>query len=96
MKVLIAIVVIVSSVLSPKTLMENNEKQQRALHVLVQKCNVCHRIENPKKVFTIDNMNGFAPKINRQVFVWKRMPKGNKIKLTVKEKQELKNWINNI
>lgn len=71
-------------------------EQQQAFVVLANKCNVCHRTQNPNRVFTLDNMNGLAKKINRQVFVWKRMPKGNKIKLNTKEKLALKNWINKL
>ena len=39
-------------------------------------------------------MNGFARKINRQVFLWKRMPKGDEILLSKSEKRTLKNWLN--
>jgi len=67
--------------------------QERALVVLQTKCNTCHKTENPSKYFTHDNMNGFAKKINRQVFIWKRMPKGKENYLTEKEKEDLKNWI---
>lgn len=67
-----------------------------ALLILAAKCNICHINKNPSKVFTIENMNGFSNKINRQVFVWKRMPKGREIKLNAQEKQTLKKWINSI
>lgn len=70
--------------------------QEAAFSILKNKCNVCHKSDNPSKIFTIDNMNGFAKKINRQVFFWKRMPKGDKIKLSKKEKETIKNWINNL
>lgn len=69
-------------------------EQKEAFEILVQKCNVCHAVQNPNKVFTIENMNGFARKINRQVFVWKRMPKGNEIKLSEAEKETIKKWLN--
>ena len=64
-----------------------------ALKVLQQKCNVCHQSQNPRKVFTIMNMSEMAPKIYKQVFVKKRMPKGNDNQLTEKEYSTLKQWI---
>lgn len=67
--------------------------QKEAFAVLSTKCNVCHSTQNPKRVFTLGNMNGFAKKINRQVFVWKRMPKGKARKLSAQESLQLKKWI---
>jgi len=96
MKILVLIITIFFTVLSPAKMKDESEVRQLAYHVLVQKCNVCHRTENPDKVFTIENMDGFSTKIKRQVFVWKRMPKGNEIKLTDIERQEIKTWINSI
>ena len=64
-----------------------------AFGVLETKCNICHIKQNRKKIFTLENMNGFAPKIEEQVFIKKRMPKGRKIKLTEKEYQQLSTWI---
>jgi len=72
------------------------EIQEAAFSILKTKCNVCHKYDNPSKIFTIDNMNEFSKKINRQVFIWKRMPKGDDIKLSKEEKDILKNWINKI
>jgi len=68
--------------------------QKDAFRVLDQKCNVCHAKQNPSKVFTLENMNDYARKVNRQVFVWKRMPKGDEVSLTQAEKITLKNWLN--
>jgi len=68
--------------------------KQEAFTVLEIQCNTCHRDQNPSKVFTPDNMNGFAKKIKRQVFVWKRMPKGKNNNLSEEEKQILKTWLN--
>ena len=65
----------------------------KALEVLQTKCNVCHVKQNPRKVFTPENMDGFAPKIYKQVFIKKRMPRGKKIKLTDEEYQILLTWI---
>ena len=50
--------------------------RDNALKVLTEKCNVCHRRQNPRKVFTESNMDGLAPAIYKQVFVKKRMPRG--------------------
>jgi len=72
----------------------NSAIKQAAFGVLTKKCNVCHTTKNPRKVFTLNNMNKYARKINRQVFVWKRMPKGNKIKLTKTDREKLRQWIN--
>jgi len=69
-------------------------QQEDAFNVLTNNCNVCHLRENPSKVFTMDNMNDYARRINRQVFVWKRMPKGKTVTLNDREKQTLKKWIN--
>jgi len=70
--------------------------KEAALVILQTQCNSCHKTQNPMRVFTADNMNGYAKKINRQVFVWKRMPKGNKHTLSMGQKETLKNWINNL
>ncbi len=71
----------------------HDDTSARALEVLQTKCNVCHVRQNPCKVFTRENMDGFAPKIHRQVFIKKRMPRGRKIKLTAEEYQILLTWI---
>lgn len=71
----------------------HDDPKKAALTVLEQKCNVCHRSANPGKVFTIDNMEGLAPRIYKQVFVKRRMPKGRNIQLTEEESQVLKNWV---
>ncbi len=70
--------------------------KQNALSVLENKCNVCHKKQNPFKVFSAKNMNKHADKINTQVFIEKRMPKGNTIVLTPQEYQTLKSWLNSL
>jgi uncharacterized membrane protein len=65
----------------------------KAFQILDNKCNVCHSKRNKRRVFTIENMDDFAPDIYKQVFVKKRMPKGKKVKLTSNEYQELLTWI---
>ncbi|MBN4062289.1 hypothetical protein JYU20_03735 [Bacteroidales bacterium AH-315-I05] len=64
-----------------------------AYKILQAKCNVCHLAKNPRKVFTIYNMDLLAPKIQKQVFVKKRMPKGNEIRLTQSEYDVLEKWL---
>ncbi|MFK8005373.1 MAG: hypothetical protein AB8H03_03340 [Saprospiraceae bacterium] len=78
------------------TINENDSLKLNAFEILKTKCNVCHQRRNRKRVFTLDNMNGFGKKIYKQVFKWKRMPKGRKIKLTKKEYDQLSNWLSSI
>ncbi len=66
--------------------------KQAALDVLQTKCNICHRKQNPFKVFSEKNMVKHASKIHKQVFVKQRMPKGD-IKLTTAEYSTLKEWL---
>ena len=67
-----------------------------AFLVLELKCNSCHERKNRTKTFTLANMNGFAVKINEQVFIKQRMPKGRKIKLTVDDKLKLRKWLKTV
>ncbi|MEM0994569.1 MAG: hypothetical protein AAGI49_16160 [Bacteroidota bacterium] len=71
----------------------HNEVKVSAFKVLDTKCNVCHRRQNPFKVFSLKNMNKHAAKIHQQVFVLRRMPKGGAIKLTEEEYSLLKEWL---
>ena len=64
-----------------------------SFQILQAKCNVCHEKKNPRRVFTLDNMTDLAPKIYKQVFIKKRMPKGNDIRLTDEEYDILKKWL---
>ncbi|MEO1436397.1 MAG: hypothetical protein AAFV80_12730 [Bacteroidota bacterium] len=64
-----------------------------AFDILQAKCNICHEKKNPSRVFTRENMNQYAKKINKQVFVFKRMPKGRNIRLTEEEYTTLKHWL---
>lgn len=61
--------------------------------ILDTKCNVCHRKQNPFMIFRKKNMSKRANKINQMVFVEKRMPKGDKIRLTELEIKKLKEWL---
>lgn len=64
-----------------------------AFQILETKCNVCHEKKNPRRVFDLENMSDLAPKIHKQVFIKKRMPKGNEIQLTSNEYDTLKRWL---
>lgn len=77
-------------------LVKNDSLKLDAFEILKTKCNVCHQKRNRKRVFTVDNMNDFGKKIYQQVFKWKRMPKGRKIKLTKKEYDQLRHWLSSI
>jgi uncharacterized membrane protein len=70
----------------------SDDVKSSALEVLQTRCNTCHVRQNPGKVFTADNMNTLASKINQQVFVKKRMPRGKR--LTNEEYTMLQNWLN--
>lgn len=72
---------------------QSTENQIQAFKVLEKKCNTCHQTDKPKQVYTLDNMNSLAKKINKQVFIKKRMPKGDDIKLTEEEYEQLKSWL---
>lgn len=69
---------------------------EKAFQILDNKCNVCHRKRNKRRVFTTQNMNTWTNDIYTQVFVKKRMPKGKTIKLTSNEYQELLTWISSV
>lgn len=66
---------------------------ERAFTVLEHKCNTCHLERDPNKLFTKENMSKEFKKINRQVFIWKRMPQGKDHNLTKEETDDLKAWI---
>lgn len=68
--------------------------QQKAFAVLDSKCNFCHMTRKRLDHFTMDNMNGLVSKINEQVFVKNKMPKGKNNVLTLEEKNSLLLWIN--
>ena len=76
---------------------KSNPFQLAAFEVLETHCNICHIHKNPRRVFTLENMDTAAKKIKRQVFVFKRMPKGKarRDKITETEMKTLRNWIDN-
>ena len=67
--------------------------KQAAFEILKTKCNGCHRRKNPFRVFSLKNMDKNAKRIYKQVFVFKRMPKGDEVKLTNEELAKLKHWL---
>ena len=67
--------------------------KESAYGILDSKCNTCHRKQNPFKVFSYKNMEKHAPKIYKQVFVKRRMPKGNEHHLTQEEYDVLEQWL---
>ena len=82
-----------TSILSQTDLTEGEKLKKEALQILELKCNVCHKKQNPFMVFKEKNMEKRAPKINQVVFIERRMPKGDEIKLSKKEYTQLKNWL---
>jgi len=71
----------------------NETLKQETFEILEAKCNSCHRKKNPFMVFSIRNMERRAPKIHEQVFITKRMPKGDQMRLTNNEYSILKKWL---
>ncbi len=67
--------------------------KKQALKILDTKCNVCHRKQNPFMVFKAKNISKRAKKIYRMVFLDKKMPKGDDIKLTIDEYNKLEKWL---
>ncbi len=74
---------------------EDNNVKVKAFGILEAKCNTCHSVQNPQKVFTPGNMDSYAGNIYRQVFVWHRMPKNNTTVLSSEEQESLKRWLRN-
>ena len=72
---------------------EDSSIKAKAFSILETKCNFCHNRQNPRKVFTSENMDGHAGNIYRQVFVWRRMPKNNAVTLSSEEQETLKRWL---
>ena len=67
--------------------------QRQALEILETKCNVCHRKQNPLMVFKEKNMSKRAARIYKMVYVERRMPKGNEVRLTNQEYTKLEQWL---
>ena len=71
----------------------SDQLKLEAFAILNAKCNSCHKRQNPFMVFSLKNMEKRAAKINQQVFVKRRMPKGNQTRLTSAEYETLKKWL---
>ena len=52
--------------------------KDKAFAILENKCNLCHKTRNKRKLFTKLNMDNWAEDVYKQVFIKKRMPKGKK------------------
>ncbi|WP_298504408.1 hypothetical protein [uncultured Maribacter sp.] len=70
-----------------------NSTKDKAFKILTNKCNICHKSRNRRRVFTQENMDAWSQDVYKQVFIKKRMPKGKKTKLTNEEYQDLLTWI---
>ncbi len=88
--------VVLVSVDEISQIITENPYQKKALTILQNKCNACHRKRNPFLIFKERNMNRRAPRIYKQVFELKRMPKKDGVPLTADEYQILKSWIESI
>jgi uncharacterized membrane protein len=67
--------------------------KEKAFIVLDQNCNNCHSKKKPVYIFTRDNMDAFAPSINRSVFINGNMPKSKKNALSTEDRQILKSGV---
>lgn len=72
---------------------EKDPIKQAAFNVLDSKCNGCHKIQKQNYIFTLGNMDKFASSIHKQVFVKKKMPKGDGNELSAEESATLKKWL---
>ncbi len=77
----------------PNVIHADDELKKEALKILEEKCNVCHRKQNPFMIFNQKNMVKRAPKIYKMVFIDRRMPKGDQIRLTTEEYKKLEKWL---
>ncbi len=77
----------------PFSLESKDQLKTDAFEILDTKCNVCHRKQNPFMVFKPKNIENRAKKIYKMVFVERRMPKGNEVRLTDEEYSKLEKWL---
>ncbi len=73
--------------------MNADTDKKAVLQVLETKCNYCHRVANPYRVFNRKNMDINAADIYQQVFVKKRMPMGDGNPLSEQEQTMIKSWV---
>lgn len=71
----------------------NGVSDEEVMTILEEKCNVCHRKEQPFIIFKSKNLERNRKRIKQQVFDYKLMPKGDEIKLTESEKVLLMDWL---
>ena len=71
----------------------NDKLKKEALAILEAKCNVCHRSQNPFMLFKEKNVSKRAKKIYQMVFVERKMPKGNEVRLSKEEYFKLEKWL---
>lgn len=71
----------------------NETLKKQAFRILETKCNTCHRKQNPFMVFKEKNIPKRAKKIYQMVYIKRRMPKGNEVRLTNEEYNQLKKWL---
>jgi len=71
----------------------NEILKKQAFEILDLKCNACHRKQNPFMVFKEKNMSKRAKNIYQMVYVQRRMPKGNEIRLSNEEYSQLEKWL---
>ena len=98
-RIIIVVFLIFSSLsnsYSQEIISKPNVLADKAFIVLEKKCNTCHLERDPNKLFTKENMTKNFKKINRQVFIWKRMPQGEDHDLTEIEASDLNAWILNL
>lgn len=55
--------------------------KEEVFKVLDANCNICHRKNSSFNLFSTKNMDKYAKKIYKQVFGYRKMPKGDEIKL---------------
>ncbi len=67
--------------------------KKQAFEILDTKCNVCHRKQNPFMIFKEKNISKRAKKIYQMVYIERKMPKGNEIRLTNEEYTTLEKWL---
>jgi len=77
----------------PGVVSPENQLKNDAFQVLDTKCNICHLRQNPFMIFKPKNMEKRANLIHEMVFVQRRMPKGDDIKLTKNEYGLLEDWL---
>ncbi|MEO1655831.1 MAG: hypothetical protein AAFU64_19980 [Bacteroidota bacterium] len=74
----------------------SDDQKKEVFSILDAECQVDHRKEKPFMVFSKKKRERRAPKMHKQVFVKRRMPKGNQIRLTEQEYATFSEWLNTL